>query len=157
VELERVLTKHNLEVSENGASANRVGAISTFPKLVQDFGGDVLDQALSVIEVGWGRNGDSWEGNLVSGVCEVLGRYGDVITPSELIKKIKSDRRSSTAVVQAINETAGSKTGSSGSGSRRVAGFYVVLDILNKRRTKSKIGPIRYLASREYLPEDDAA
>ena len=153
-----VLAKRGLVISNGGSSANRVGAAGGYPKIVLTLGAEHLDRALGILEGALGRTQYTWEGNLVYGTTRVLREYGTKISDPELMRKLRAAKMTAEDLVIEINSRARSGVGSSGSGSRRMAGFYVVLDKVNARRSKKSLfGPPAYLEAKLGYSDENLA
>lgn len=96
------------------------------------YGADALKSALRVIDETWGRNDHyARKAPMVTGMTLLLARYGDVITPEDLIEKLKSTNTS------AVEITSGAQTEmrmGARSTTERVLVARQILEVYNRRR-----------------------
>jgi hypothetical protein len=88
VDVQNVLDKHDLKVGI-APSTNVVAAVRCLEDVTRRHGADVLHRALSVAEEAWGRDARSWEGTLLGGLGEFLGKHGEDVDDKTLVAKIQ--------------------------------------------------------------------
>ncbi|WP_182358939.1 DUF6551 family protein [Tomitella gaofuii] len=87
VDTQKALDAHDLTMGNSGT--NSVGAVNGVLRITEKYTARVLDRTLSVAEEAWGRTPETWDGMLLGGIGEFIGRHGDQVTDdSELAKKI---------------------------------------------------------------------
>jgi len=86
VDTEAVLAAHDLMVGNT--SANQIGAVNGVVKITEDYGQPVLDRVLTVAEGAWGRTSDTWDGALLGGLGQFIGRHAEQVSDSVLITKL---------------------------------------------------------------------
>ena len=88
VDIQNVLDKHGLKVS-TASSANNLAAIRCVEDVVRRYGTEALDRAIAIAEAAWGRDSQSWEGTLIGGLGEFLGKHGADVDDKTLVAKIQ--------------------------------------------------------------------
>ncbi|GAA1533772.1 hypothetical protein GCM10009730_48810 [Streptomyces albidochromogenes] len=130
-----VLQQHNLELG--ASSTNSIGAVSGVLRITQEHGQVTLDRTLTVVEKAWGRDRSTWDGVLLSGVSEFLGRHGDVVDDDALLaEKIAKAGHAAGWIGTVHAQASGGGMHNSGTGSRISTCYRLVVDAWNKGRRK---------------------
>jgi hypothetical protein len=77
VDTQNILDKHALSIGST--SANSIGAVVSVTRITETYGPEILDRVLTVAEVAWGRTPAAWDGVLISGLGQFLGKHGDAV------------------------------------------------------------------------------
>ncbi|WP_413800084.1 DUF6551 family protein [Streptomyces iranensis] len=127
-----VLTKHGLEMGSS--STNRVGAVQGVLRITEVYGAEVLDRVFTVAAAAWGRTKETWDGMLLGGLGELLGRHGELIDDAELAKKLakKATAYQWTGLVRTA--ATGGGTHADGTGSRRMVAYRLMVHEWNKSK-----------------------
>jgi hypothetical protein len=138
VDTDRVLKKHGLGLGSS--STNSVGAVSGVLRITDRFGADVFDRTLTVAEAAWGRTADTWDGMLLGGIGQFLGRYGDLIDDSELARKMMDAGTAPRWRSEILSMSSRGGFNNSGTGSRVTTAYRLVANAWNKgRRAENRI------------------
>lgn len=133
VDTEAVLQKHGLAMG--ATSVNAVGAVNGVLRITDKYGADILNRTLDVAEEAWGRTPETWDGMLLGGLGEFLGRHGEQITSdSELARKVgkKAPAWKWKSEVHALSTAGG--TQHSGTGGRVMTCYHQIVNLWNKGR-----------------------
>jgi hypothetical protein len=136
-----VLDRH--ELSLGSSSTNSIGAVSGVLRITQRYGPDVLSRTLTIVEGAWGRDKTTWDGVLLAGVSEFLGRHGvDVDDDALLSTKIAKAGHAAGWIGKVHAQATGGGMHNSGTGSRTMTCYRLVVDAWNKgRRAGTRIEP----------------
>ncbi|GAA0244892.1 DUF6551 family protein [Cryptosporangium japonicum] len=138
VDTEAMLVKHGLQVGST--STNTVGAVAGILRITEKYGPEVLDRTLSVAEEAWGRNEKTWDGMLLSGIGQFLGRHGDDVNDLELARKISTRGNAYRWHGDVISLASAGGTQQTGTGGRTSVCYGLVVQAWNKgRRANNKI------------------
>lgn len=88
VDVQNVLDKHGLKVGI-APSTNVVAAVRCLEDVTRRYGTEALDRALTIAEAVWDRDGQSWEGTLLGGLGEFVGKHGNDVDDKTLIAKMQ--------------------------------------------------------------------
>jgi hypothetical protein len=137
VDTEKVLQAHGLAMGST--STNTVGAVAGVLRVTDTYGPVILDRALQVAEDGWGRARETWDGMLLGGIGQFLGKHGDVVSDKELATKIAKKGSAQMWIhnVHALSTAGGMHH--SGTGGRVSTCYQLVVSVWNKGKTKNKI------------------
>lgn len=139
VDIENVLSKRGLALGTN-ASGNTIAAVARVIEIAEQYGADVLERTLIIAEQAWGRSGDSFEHQLLIGLATLLARHGDEIDDEDLVRKLA--KQGPLSVVSQITLAASAEgTRGTGTGSRKIAAYRVMVAIYNKSKSKHKLVP----------------
>ncbi|MFW0790849.1 DUF6551 family protein [Gordonia sp. CPCC 205333] len=133
VDTEKILKSHGLSMGTT--SVNTVGAVNGVLRITDKYGPDVLHRTLTIAEHAWGRTAETWDGMLLGGIGEVVGRHGEQIqNDEELAKKIgkKGPAFQWKANVHALSTAGG--TQHSGTGGRVMTCYSLIIQTWNKGR-----------------------
>lgn len=133
VDTQEILDKHKLAMGTT--SVNAIGAVNGVLRITEKYGADVLDRTLSVAEGAWDRTPETWDGMLLGGLGEFIGRHGDQVTDDdELAKKIgkKAPSWKWRSEVHALSTAGG--TQHSGTGGRVMTCYHLIVTTWNKGR-----------------------
>jgi hypothetical protein len=133
VGVDRVLKKHGLGLGSS--STNSVGAVSAVLRITRQYGPEVLDRTLKVVETAWGRDKESWDGVILGGVAMFLGRHGSSIDDDELGKKMLKRGLAARWRSEALTRASNGGYNNSGTGSRESQCYQMVIESWNKGRT----------------------
>lgn len=140
VDTDAILTRHGLAMGHR--STNGIKAIQTVLRIVDTYGPDVLDRTLHVAQSAWGRTADTWDGMLLSGISEFIGRHPDLLTDTsdDIDLADRLGKRTASKWVADINLRASlGGTQHSGTGSRAACAYQAVKDAWNRGRRVRKI------------------
>jgi hypothetical protein len=137
VDTEKVLKKHDLEMGST--SANSIGAVAGVLRITDKYGSDVLERALSVAESAWGRQGSTWDGMLLGGIGELLGRHEMVDDDDELAQKIAKRGNAGWWIGNVHAIASGGGLHNTGTGSRVTVCYQMLLREWNKGKRKNRI------------------
>lgn len=87
VAINQIVEAAGLSVADQ-ARDGTVRAITALRRIYEQHGPEVLATTLSVCTTAWGRTADACDGQVISGVGLVLGRYTEAIDVSVLIHKL---------------------------------------------------------------------
>lgn len=133
VSVDQVLKSHGLGLGSS--STNSVGAVSAVLRITKQYGADVLDRTLKVVEGAWGRDKESWDGVILGGVAMFLGRHGADIDDDELAKKLLKRGLAARWRSEALTRASNGGYNNSGTGSRESQCYQMVIESWNKGRT----------------------
>lgn len=142
IDTETVLRRHALTVgSKNGP--HMVKAVASVLRITETHGPDILDRTLGVAEAAWGREARTWDGVILAGLGEFLGRHGDDVDDQLLAMKLA--RKGGVnwwfgRISQAASLGADGALQGSGTGSRLIAGYRLILAAWNSGRRKNRLG-----------------
>ncbi|MGW2346515.1 DUF6551 family protein [Streptomyces sp. NPDC001661] len=139
VDTQVVLERHALTLGSS--STNSIGAVSGVLRITQRYGPAVLSRTLSVVEGAWQRDKTTWDGVLLAGVSEFLGRHGDQVDDDALLStKMAKVGHAAGWIGKVHAQATGGGLHNSGTGSRTMTCYRLVLDAWNKgRRAGSRI------------------
>lgn len=137
VDTDKVLKAHGLTMGST--STNAVGAVNGVLRITDTFGAEILDRTLQVAEDAWGRTQTTWDGMLLGGIGQFLGRHGDVVNAAELATKIAKSGPAQAWIGKVHSLTTAGGMHHSGTGSRVSTCYGLVLATWNKGRSKNKI------------------
>lgn len=142
VDTEKVLVSHKLKIGST--SSNQVGAVQGILAITDNYGPDVLDDVLTVAEEAYGRTAETWDGIIIGGLGEFIGRHRDVVNTPPVLDELarKLGKRSSAArlIGDARSNATGFGAKADGTGSRKMAAYRLILeDVWNKGRRKNRI------------------
>lgn len=132
IDTQKILDKHDLKLGGH-TSGSTTAAVAGIVRITEWWGADILDRVLWVAESAWSRDRYTWDGMLLSGLGDFLGKHGELADDVQLAAKLR--RKSAQMWIQAVNQAAtdGNVHGS-GSGGRRAAMYRLVKKEWNKRR-----------------------
>ncbi|RSN14343.1 hypothetical protein DMB42_07415 [Nonomuraea sp. WAC 01424] len=133
VSVDNVLKRHALGLGSS--STNSVGAVSAVLRITRQYGAEVLDRTLKVVEAAWGRDKESWDGVILGGVAMFLHRHGSGVDDSELAKKILKRGLAARWRSEALTRASNGGYNNSGTGSRESQCYQMVIESWNKGRT----------------------
>lgn len=133
VSVDRVLKEHNLGLGSS--STNSVGAVSAVLRITKQYGPEILDRTLTVVEAAWGRGKETWDGVILGGVAMFLSRHGDSIDDNELAKKMLKRGMAARWRAEALTRASNGGYNNSGTGSRESQCYQMVVECWNKGRT----------------------
>ncbi len=133
VNVDRVLKSHQLGLGSS--STNSIGAVSAVLRITKQYGPDILDRTLNIVELAWGRGKESWDGVILGGVAMFLHRHGSVIDDSELAKKMLKRGLAARWRSEALTRASNGGYNNSGTGSRESQCYQMVVESWNKGRT----------------------
>jgi|SRR5215472_4989028 len=135
VDTEEVLAKHLLKVGRY-TTASHVGSIATVVRLVERFGPEALEWALSAAEEAWGRTDATWDGNLLAGFAYFYDKHPDLrARRGELAHKL-SKRAAYQWVGDMHSLASGGSMHGSGSGGRSRAAYRLFVMAWNRNKSK---------------------
>ncbi|WP_415951993.1 DUF6551 family protein [Streptomyces sp. KLOTTS4A1] len=135
VDTNAVLERHNLQLG--ASSTNSIGAVSGVLRITQQHGTEVLDRTLTIAEEAWGRERSTWDGVLLGGIGEFLGRHGaDVDDDKLLANKIAKVGHAAGWIGRVHSQASGGGLHNSGTGGRISTCYRLVVDAWNKNRRK---------------------
>ncbi|AWH92436.1 ParB/RepB/Spo0J family partition protein [Dietzia lutea] len=133
VDTDKVVTKHKL--SMGSTSVNAIGAVNGVLRITDRYGAETLDRTLAVAEEAWGRTAETWDGMLLGGLGEFIGRHGEQITSDDELAKKLGKRNPAwkwKADVHARSTSGG--TQHSGTGGRVMTCYHMIVETWNKGR-----------------------
>lgn len=132
VDTEKVLVAHGLKMGNT--SVNSIGAVNGVLRITDKYEAETLDRTLTVAEKAWGRSADTWDGMLLGGIGEFLGRHGSMVNDEELAKKIAKAGSAAgwRGNVHSISTAGG--TQHSGTGGRVMTCYHLIVHQWNKGR-----------------------
>jgi len=133
VSVDRVLKKHSLGLGSS--STNSVGAVSAVLRITRQYGPEILDRTLTVVETAWGRDKETWDGVILGGVAMFLGRHGQKIDDQELAKRMLKRGLAARWRSEALTRASNGGYNNSGTGSRESQCYQMVVESWNKGRT----------------------
>lgn len=137
VDTDRVLAMHNLTLGQS--STNCVGAVAGVLKIVQKYGEEVLDRTLRIAEGAWGRTSATWDGMLLGGIAMFLDRHGVEIDDRDLISKLAKSGHAQGWIGKVHSVASAGGTQGTGTGSRIITAYHLVVQAWNKGKTKNRI------------------
>ncbi|MFE5567799.1 DUF6551 family protein [Amycolatopsis japonica] len=132
VDTETVLVAHRLQIGST--STNSVGAVAGVLRITEKYGPEVFDRTLTVAEEAWGRNDKTWDGMLLSGIGQFLGRHGKEVDDQVLARKITLHGNSYKWIGDVIALSTAGGTQQSGTGGRTAQCYALVVNAWNKGR-----------------------
>ena len=133
VKANKLIEKMGLVVSTSPGNAAIAGA-GAVDRVVNDYGADVLIEALCAIEAAYGRTQASWQANVIRGFGEVLGAQpGIADSPEALGRKVARKYASPAQLVQAARARQDHYAGGGGEGMAAQVAF-LIADQWNSRR-----------------------
>ncbi|WP_420033853.1 DUF6551 family protein [Streptomyces sp. cg28] len=133
VDTQKILEQHGLALGSS--STNSIGAVSGVLRITQRYGPEVLSRTLEVVEGAWGREKTTWDGVLLAGVSEFFGRHGNDVDDDELLaKKIAKFGHAAGWIGKVHAQATGGGMHNSGTGSRTMTCYRLVVDAWNKGR-----------------------
>jgi hypothetical protein len=136
VDTDRILKKHGLSLGSS--STNGVGAVSGVLQITDRYGASVFDRTLTIAEEAWGRSAETWDGMLLGGIGQFIGRWGDLVNDSELAKKMGKMGTAAKWRSEILSRSSRGGFNNSGTGSRTATAYKLVVDAWNHGRTASK-------------------
>ncbi|MFB7654235.1 MULTISPECIES: DUF6551 family protein [unclassified Streptomyces] len=136
VDTDRILKKHGLALGSS--STNSVGAVSGVLQITDRYGASVFDRTLTIAEDAWGRAAETWDGMLLGGIGQFIGRWGDLVNDSELAKKMQKMGTAAKWRSEILSRSSRGGFNNSGTGSRTTTAYKLVVDAWNHGRTVSK-------------------
>jgi hypothetical protein len=133
VSVDRVLKSHGLGLGSS--STNSVGAVSAVLRITRQYGPEILDRTLTVVEKAWGRDKETWDGVILGGVAMFLGRHGSKIDDQELAKRMLKRGLAARWRSEALTRASNGGYNNSGTGSRESQCYQMVVETWNKGRT----------------------
>lgn len=116
VDTQSIIDKHELVMGST--STNSIGAVAGVLRITDKYGPEVLDRVLTVAEGAWGRTPATWDGMLLGGLGQCLGKHGALIDDTVLATKL-GKRRNAAGWIGTVNSVAtGGGLHHSGTGSR---------------------------------------
>ncbi len=138
VDTDRVLKKH--ELSLGSTSTNGVGAVSGILRITERFGPSILDRTLWVAEEAFDRSAETWDGMILGGIGQFLGRWGDIVDDKELARKMLAMGTAAKWRAEILSQSSRGGFNNSGTGSRVTTAYRLVIKAWNKgRRTANQI------------------
>ncbi|MER7478633.1 MULTISPECIES: DUF6551 family protein [Streptomyces] len=142
VDTEQVIASHSLKIGST--SSNQIGAVQGILAITDRYGPDVLDDVLTVAEDAYGRTAETWDGIIIGGLGEFIGRHRSVIdTPAaldELARKMGKRSSAARLIGDARSFATGYGAKADGTGSRKMAAYRLIVeDVWNKGRRKNRI------------------
>ncbi|MBP2705974.1 ParB-like nuclease domain-containing protein [Microbispora sp. RL4-1S] len=139
VNVDRVLNSHELKLGSS--STNSVGAVSAVLRITKQYGPEVLDRTLQVVQAAWGRNKESWDGVILGGVAMFLSRHGSGIDDEDLAKRLLKRGMAARWRSEALTRASNGGYNNSGTGSRESQCYQMVVEAWNKGRSaNNRIG-----------------
>ena len=132
-----MLQKHGLEMGST--SANSIGAVAGVLRITDKYGADILDRSLTVAENAWGRHGSTWDGMLLGGIGQLLGRHEMVDDDDELAAKIAKRGNAGRWIGDVHSVATSGGLHHSGTGSRVTVCYQMLLREWNKGKRKNRI------------------
>ncbi|MFG2336977.1 DUF6551 family protein [Streptomyces yangpuensis] len=136
VDTDRILRKHDLTLGST--STNGVGAVSGVLQITDRHGSVIFDRTLTVAEDAWGRAPETWDGMLLGGIGQFLGRWGDLVDDSDLAKKINRMGTAAKWRSEILSMSSRGGFNNSGTGSRVATAYRMVVNAWNHGRTAAK-------------------
>lgn len=133
VSVDQVLKSHNLGLGSS--STNSVGAVSAVLRITKQYGWEILDRTLTVVEAAWGRDKESWDGVILGGVAMFLHRHGMNVDDYELAKKMLKRGLAARWRSEALTRASNGGYNNSGTGSRESQCYQMVVESWNKGRS----------------------
>ncbi|GLZ33938.1 hypothetical protein Lesp02_61260 [Lentzea sp. NBRC 105346] len=138
LDTEAVLVAHKLQMGST--STNTVGAVAGVLRITEKYGASILDRTLTVAEEAWGRSDKTWDGMLLSGIGQFLGRHGDDINDRELARKIEAQGNAYRWYNNVIALATAGGTQQSGTGGRTAQCYALIVRAWNTgRRAHNRI------------------
>lgn len=133
VDTDNVIHKHGLSLGSS--SANTIGAVNGVLRITGKYGAETLDRTLAIAEGAWGRSAETWDGMLLGGIGEFLGRHSDKITSDEdLAQRIGKWNPAWKWKGEVHARSTGGGTKHSGTGGRVMTCYHIVVDVWNRGR-----------------------
>ncbi|GIH73114.1 DUF6551 family protein [Sphaerimonospora thailandensis] len=136
VNVDRVLKSHNLGLGSS--STNTVGAVSAVLRITRQYGPEILNRTLTVVEAAWGRDKETWDGVILGGVAMFLNRHGSSIDDNELAKKMLKRGTAARWRAEVLTKASNGGYNNSGTGSRENTCYQLVIEQWDKGRTAAK-------------------
>ncbi|MCX5559955.1 ParB/RepB/Spo0J family partition protein [Streptomyces sp. NBC_00038] len=138
VHTDRVLKKHGLILGST--STNGVGAVSGVLRITERFGAPVLDRTLWVAEAAFDRSPETWDGMILGGIGQFLGRWGDIAEDKELARKMLAMGTAVKWRAEILSRSSRGGFNNSGTGSRVTTAYRLVIQAWNAgRRSANRI------------------
>lgn len=132
VDTDEILKKHGLSIGST--STNGVGAVSGILRITERFGAPILDRTLWVAEQAFGRSPETWDGMILGGIGQFLGRWGDMVEDKELARKMLALGTAAKWRAEILTEASRGGFTNSGTGSRVTTAYKLVTNAWNKGR-----------------------
>ncbi|MFF2779875.1 DUF6551 family protein [Streptomyces sp. NPDC058052] len=141
VDTESVLVSHKLKIGST--SSNQIGAVQGILAITDKYGPEVLDEVLTIAEAAYGRTAETWDGIIIGGLGEFVGRHRDLVLSAASLDEFarKVEKRSSAArlIGDARSFATGFGSKADGTGSRKMAAYRLFVEVWNKGRRNHKI------------------
>lgn len=131
VDLQGVLNQMGLSIGKN-SSANTLCCTQGLLTGMRQYGAGVVLQALRVAEKIWGRNQRTWDGTLVCGLVELLGKHGESIDEERLVSQLAKGGTPDQWVGKAITYSAMLPVSASGANGRKMGFVLAAMAEYNK-------------------------
>jgi hypothetical protein len=120
-------------------STNSIGAISGLLKITENYGPEILDRTLTIVEDAWGRTSSTWDGVLIGGMSMFLARHGELVSDKELGMKIAKSGHAQQWIGSIHSLASGGGLHNTGTGSRITTCYQQIVASWNKGKTKNRI------------------
>ncbi|MGC5001163.1 DUF6551 family protein [Streptomyces sp. DT203] len=137
VDTDRVLKKNNLTLGST--STNGVGAVSGVLRITERFGAPILDRTLWVAEAAFDRSAETWDGMILGGIGQFLGRWGDIVDDKELARKMLAMGTAAKWRAEILSQSSRGGFNNSGTGSRVTTAYRLVVKAWNKGRRAANL------------------
>ncbi|NED15806.1 ParB/RepB/Spo0J family partition protein [Streptomyces sp. SID9124] len=138
VDTDRVLKQHGLTLGST--STNGVGAVSGVLRITERFGATILDRTFTVAEAAFDRSPETWDGMILGGIGQFLGKWGDMVDDTELARKMLAQGTASKWRAEILSRSSRGGFNNSGTGSRVTTAYRLVKHAWNVgRRAANRI------------------
>ncbi|MFD8391171.1 DUF6551 family protein [Streptomyces sp. NPDC059680] len=132
VDTDQVLRKHGLTLGST--STNGVGAVSGVLRITERYGAEVFDRTLTVAQAAFGRSPETWDGMILGGIGQFLGRWGNIVDDKELARKMLAAGTADKWRAEILSRSSRNGFNNSGTGSRVTTAYRLIITAWNKGR-----------------------
>lgn len=141
VDTEEILVSHNLKIGST--SSNQIGAVQGILAITDKYGPEILDDVLTVAEAAYGRSAETWDGMIIGGLGEAIGRHRNILSNETALDELARKLAKRSSAARLIGDARSSATGygskADGTGSRKMAAYRLIIDAWNKARRVNRI------------------
>ncbi|MFK0252069.1 hypothetical protein [Streptomyces sp. NPDC090445] len=136
---EAVITSHGLKMGNK--SANQIRGVKGVVKIVDMYGADILDDALTLAEKAWNRTPETWDSVILTGLAMVLYKHSDVVKIDDFAKKLGSSGEAYQWLGKIRTAATGGGAHGDGTGGRNLAAYNVFANEWDRGRKLNRIKP----------------
>ncbi|MCY0938522.1 DUF6551 family protein [Streptomyces sp. H34-S4] len=139
LDTERVITAHGLRMGNK--SSNQIRGVKGVVRIVELYGPDILDQALTIAEAAWKRTPETWDSIILTGLAMVLHKHSDVVKPADLAIKLGRGSEAYHWLGKIRTAATGGGAHGDGTGGRNAAAYNIFVNEWDRGRKLNRIKP----------------